>query len=393
VDVRAIILVGAETEAVSSTSTASPNTFVPEQLVGVPIAALDLVGQPVVCHVIDRLRNCGVSAIIVLSSVPAGAASLRNRLPAAVQHEEVSVDEIWGAAEGLFLRMSKDTADAVLIMRMGPYTEVDFNQLLKSHLARRNCATSVTNQFRQPLDIVALDSAHAEEAAIVIRRRMQWNWRPSETLVSYGYFNALRHGQDFRSFTEDALMRRCALIPKAREVRPGVWLGRNARLHDTVRVEGPVFVGERAKIRKDVVLRGYSAIESGAQIDTGTLVGSSTVLPQTYIGKHLNLVRSVAGFSQIVQIDRNVTVHIADERLTKTISAPSLKKTWEPVRSSLFLVKRTVSANLARLYSNEAPVQGLDLVQPSANRARAHAAAASASRNPKRAEEDPNNRH
>src|SRR5712671_4434246 len=157
VDVRAIILVGAETEAVSSTSTASPNTFVPEQLVGVPIAALDLVGQPVVCHVIDRLRNCGVSAITVLSSVPAGAASLRNRLPAGAQHEEVSVDEIWGSAEKLFLEMSKDTVDTVLILRVGPYAEVDFNQLLTFHLARRNCATSIGNQFRQPLDIVALD--------------------------------------------------------------------------------------------------------------------------------------------------------------------------------------------------------------------------------------------
>ena len=389
-DVRAIILVGAETETVSPTSTASQDSFVPEQLVGVAIAALDVVGQPVVCHVIDRLRNCGVSAITVLGSVPTqSAASLSDRLPSRVRYEEVFGERIWSAAESLFLRMSKDLADTVLILRVGPYAEVDFNQLLKFHLSRRNCATSLANQSRQPLDILALDGARAEEAAVVIQRKMQWNWRPSETLISYGYFNPLRNGRDFRNLTEDVLTRRCAMIPKGREVRPGVWMGKNARLHSTVKVEGPVFIGEHAKLREGVVVRGCSCIEVHSEIDKGTIIDGSTVLPHTYMGKHLTLEQSVAGYSQIAQVEGNLTVHIADERLTKTISAPSLKTSFQPLRSGLFLVKQTVSANLARMHSSREPIQTLDAKeQPPVKTALARAAAASASRIAKRREED-----
>jgi NDP-sugar pyrophosphorylase family protein len=390
VDVRAIILVGVETEAISCGSTATYDSSVPEESVGAPIAALDLVGQPVVCHVIDRLRNYGVSDISVLNTVaPQSGASLVTRLPANVHYAEISASAIWTLAEGLFLRMAKEKADAVLILRIGPYAEVDFNQLLNLHFSRRNCATSMTNQFRQSLDIVALDAARADEAAVVIRRRMQWNWRPSEMVVTYGYFNALRNGRDFRTLAEDVLMRRCAVIPRAREVTPGVWLGKNARLHNSVKVEAPVFIGERATLREDVVVRGCACIEAHSEIDKGTLIDGSTVLPRTYVGKQLTLARSVAGFSQIAQVDRNVTVHVADQRLTKTISAAPLRNSLEPVRSGLFLVKRAVSASLARMYSRGEPMKTSDVKEElPVKTIRAQAAAASASRSSKRREDD-----
>jgi carbonic anhydrase/acetyltransferase-like protein (isoleucine patch superfamily) len=285
--------------------------------------------------------------------------------------------------------MAKEMADAVLLLRVGPYAEVDFSQLLNLHFSRRNCATSITNQFRQPLDVVALDAARAEEAAVVIRRRMQWNWRPSETLVSYGYFNPLRNGRDFRNLAEDVLMRRCALIPRAREVSPGVWSGQNVRLHASVKVEAPVFIGDRARLREDVVLRGCACVEARSEIDKGTLIEGSSVLPNTYIGKQLRLTQSVAGFSQIAQVDRNLSVHVVDERLTKTIPASSLKNTFQPVRSGLFLVKRTVAANLARMYSGGAPIQASDMSQQApVKTVRAQAAAASASRTAQPREDD-----
>jgi NDP-sugar pyrophosphorylase family protein len=383
VDVRAIILVGADAETASSPPSSSQGSPLPEQLVGVPIAALDVVGQPVVCHVIDRLRNCGVREISVLSAVaPESGASLRDRLPTGVRHAETSAAAIWSLAEDMFLRMAKDGADAVILLRVGAYAEVDFNQLLKFHFARGNCATLVADQFRKPWDVLALDTGRGEEAAAVLRRRMQWHWRASETFVSYGYFNPLLNGRDFRKLAEDALMRRCALIPRAREVTPGVWLGERARLHNTTRVEGPAFIGERAKLREGVVVRACSSIEAYSEVDKRTLVDGSTVLPHTYIGKQLNLEHSVAGFSQIAQVDRNISVHISDERLTKAISPPSLKRTLQPVRSGLFLVKRSVAANLARMYSGREPMSMVQVEkQPSVKTARAHAAAASTSRN------------
>jgi hypothetical protein len=392
VDVRAIILIGTQAESTSPSSSLESSLGTPasERVVGISIAALDLLGQPIVCHVLDRLRSHGIIGCSVLSCVDDVAGLRERKFRDGVRHVEIPASQIWSAAEEAFVEMAGKT-DTVILLRLGPYAEVDFNQLLKFHVSHRNCATSVFSQLGQSLEIIALDSARVQEAAGVLRRKMRWNWRPSETFHSYGYSNLLRDGSDFRRFAEDALMRRCALIPKAREVTTGVWVGKNARIDASARLEGPAFIGERAKIGPSVILSGCSSVEHHGQVDKGTKIDSSTVLPRTYVGRELNLIRSVAGFSRITQVDRDVTVHISDGSLTKPILRRSIKRALHPVHSGLFLVGRTISSRFSRSHiSGATPVKAsLDASQPaSAGKARVQAAAASASRNLKRKDEE-----
>lgn len=332
---------------------------------GFPIGALDLLGQPVVCHVIDRLRSYGISEISLLSANPLPE-GMKQKLPSSVEIVECEAGKMWAVAEDTFLRLASQGPDTILALRVGAYAEIDFAQLLKFHLARRNCATTVCDHLGYPLDVLALDSARKIEAVNVLRGSMRWNWRASEMFQSYGYVNLLRDGQNFRQLAEDALMRRCALIPRGQELMPGVWVGKNARIHRDATVEGAVFIGDHAKVGAGTFLSGCSTIEHHSQVDQRTLVDNSTVLPYSYVGESLNVVQSVVGFSQIAQVKRHVTVSIADAKLTRVISASAVKRALEPVRSTLSRVSQGLSARLGRQKMDELPT-GSRLAQLKSN--------------------------
>ena len=390
VDVRAIILLGAEAEAsAKETSLIPANSSQPdaERLLGFPVGALDLLGQPVVCHVIDRLKSYGISEISLLTSsrLPEG---MKAKISAEVDLVECASEDVWGTAEATFLRLASQRPDSVMILRIGAYAEVDFHQLLKFHFARRNGATIVCDHLGYPLDIVALDPSRKIEAIHVISQNMRWNWRASEIFHSYGYVNLLRDGKDFRRLAEDALMRRCALIPRGQELKPGVWVGKHARIHRNATIEGPTFIGDQAKVGAGTFLSGCSTLEHHCRVDQRTLVDNSTVLPYSYVGESLNLVQSVVGFSQIAQVKRNATVSIADAKLTGVIAATTLKRTLNPMRAVLSKVSQTLADRFQGKDADQIPADPRSIepqvdefvMNVAPQKENAHAAAASASR-------------
>ena len=382
VDVRAIILLGTSNEVFGTTESpiATNQDNDAEQLMGYPIGAVDLLGQPVICHVIDRLRSYGISGITVLSEIESlPQLAVNGKLPERTQVIDVATEKMWARAEDEFLRLPSQT-DSVLVIRVGPYAEVDFNQLLKFHIARRNAATAVWDKVGNPLDIIALDPSRKIEATAVLRRKLRWNWRPSEMFHSYGYVNLLQNGEDFRALAEDALMRRCALIPRGQEVSPGVWLGKSARVHPAASVEGPAFIGEHTRIGAGTVLAGCSTLEHHSQVDRSTRLDNSTVLPFSYVGKNLNVTESVIGFSQVSQVKRNVTVSIADAKLIRSISMSPVTRSLAPVHSIFSRVSKNLSETFGRKDVPE--VSAIETFKVEAAEVvpqKAHAAAASGS--------------
>ena len=181
-------------------------------------------------------------------------------------------------------------------------------------------------------------------------------------------------------------MRRCALIQRGQELKPGVWVGKHARIHRNATIEGPTFIGDQAKVGAGTFLRGCSTLEHHCKVDQRTLVDNSTVLPYSYVGESLNVVQSVVGFSQIVQVKTNVTVSIADAKLTGTIPASTLKRTLDPMRSILAKVSQTLADRFpgngqirANQRASEPQVKEFEMEAPP-QKENAHAAAASASR-------------
>ena len=77
----------------------------------------------------------------------------------------------------------------------------------------------------------------------------------------------------------------------------------------------PAYIGSYAKVRPSAVITRCSAIERHCEIDCGTVVENSNVLPFSYVGAGLDVVEAVVGYRNLVPLRRDVEVEITDARL------------------------------------------------------------------------------
>jgi carbonic anhydrase/acetyltransferase-like protein (isoleucine patch superfamily) len=327
-DLAAIIIVGARPEEGETARNDRSSGVAAEVFAGIPIALLDLLGKSVAHHVVDRLHRAGVEAVTALSSE--GACEEAND----PQLSCLPANELWRAAEEAFCAYASEGVESVLLLRLGPYGEVDLDPLLRFHSERRQNATVIYDQGRNPLDAAIVQAARRTDALFLIRNGLRSTRLPSEPYIVPGYVNRLENTRDLRRLAQDALLMRCEIQPQGREIKPGVWIGEHARIHRTARVLAPAFVGTRAKLRAASVVTRCSVVEHHAEVDCGTVLEDTTVLPYTYVGAGLDASHAVAGFGRLVHLRRDAEVEITDARLLGTVSVSAA---WRTLKSAASL--------------------------------------------------------
>lgn len=330
-DLAAIIIVGARGEE-SDTAGNSHRPGAPaEVFAGIPIALLDVVGKSVAHHVTDRLRRAGVEAVTALTGDGAGGETI----PGGGRTQPSSPgNDLWRAAEETFSAYATEGVENVLLLRLGPYAEFNIDALLRFHSARRQNATLIFDQKGGPLDAAVVQAARRNDAAFLIRNGLRVTRLPSEPYIMPGYVNRLENALDLRRLAQDALLIRCDVQPHGHELKPGVWVGEHARIHRTARVLAPAFVGARAKLRAASVVTRCSVVEHHAEVDCGTVLEDTTILPYTYVGAGLDASHAVAGFGRLVHLRRQAEVEIADSRLLGTVSSSA---PWRTLKSAASL--------------------------------------------------------
>ena len=138
--------------------------------------------------------------------------------------------------------------------------------------------------------------------------------RDCEPFLVTDYVNRLHGATDLRRLAVDGLMQINAIRPVGIELKPGVWAGPSAHVHRKARVVAPAFIGAHAKVRASSLITRGTVIEHHAEIDCGTVVENSTILPFTRIGAGLDVMHSVVGFRRLTHLLRNVEVEISDGR-------------------------------------------------------------------------------
>ena len=123
------------------------------------------------------------------------------------------------------------------------------------------------------------------------------------------------------------MLEKNAIRPVGKEIKPGVWVGEGARIHRKARVVAPAFIGAHSKIRASALITRGSVIEHHAEVDCGTVVENSTVLPFTYVGAGLDVMHSVVGFRRLSHLLRNVEVEISDDKLVGMSPASAVSRT------------------------------------------------------------------
>src|SRR6266511_455494 len=107
---------------------------------------------------------------------------------------------------------------------------------------------------------------------------------PLYGFVVDGYWEDVGNLEAYQKAHQDILDGRVKVDIGGFEVRPGVWLGEGAEVDPDARLDGPVLIGDFAKVERDVHLREYSVIGSGVVVKSGAFLDRVVVRDNAYIG-------------------------------------------------------------------------------------------------------------
>jgi hypothetical protein len=287
---------------------------------------LDVAGKNALQRMTERLQQYGISSISAVVETGSSFASARNYgLPSDIACVSAAPERFWRTAESVFNDIAQNGAELVVLIRLGAYAEADFERLIQFHLDR-HCRVTQMAFGPQPLEIFCISASRRNDAASLFRTQLAHCRIECPLLQHEGYLNPLACPRDLRQFAIDILTRKTQTCPAGKEAKPGVWIAPGALIEKGARLLAPAFVGSLARIRAGAVVTRCSSVEQHAEVDCGTVIENSTVLPFSYVGAGLDLGHSVAGMGRIVNLRRDVTVEIVDPKLIGVMPATSGKK-------------------------------------------------------------------
>ncbi len=295
--VRALVLVGGRGET--------------ERFAGFPLALVDVLGRSPLMRAVDRIHASGISEIAVIGdTAPLPLASSAGSCTFNVAGPE----SFWGEALQQFRKLSRHS-ECVLVMRLGAWAEVDFAAMVAEHRQAGSAIMRAASREGEPLDVFVISSNSQTEAAALLRGELRDNRIAFSQHTTQGYVNQLAEAADIRLLTLDAFVGNSEVRPCGREIRPGVWVGKGARIHRNARIVAPAFIGDGCKVRDAVVITRGSSLERNSEVDCATMIDNSSVLPYTRIGAGLEFERSIAGYQQVHSLPRNATVKVEDPHM------------------------------------------------------------------------------
>jgi hypothetical protein len=317
----AIIIVGPEISEVSHSSSAakastaySLGTQLPRSS---PLACVEVLGRSVLERAVDEMLRAGVNAITLLAD--SCLAPVRSEIDQVATNLPLSwKEDAWLGAARILRRYKEPGIDVTFLLRAAAYVELDPLDALQFHHERQQVVTRVFDE-QGPLDIWIIDTARMAESEDILAA-LELSAQARYTLP--GYVNRLQEPRDLRRLAVDGLTLRCRLRPQGSEMRPGVWIDDGAQVHRTARIVAPAFLGRKSKIEEQCLITRCSVVESNCQIDYGTVVDDSSILSSTYVGIGLDVSHSIVNGSQLLNLERDVALEIADPGMIRRNSLP-----------------------------------------------------------------------
>jgi hypothetical protein len=225
-----------------------------------------------------------------------------------------TADSFSSAWETAVAQQLNDGAEALLLLRLGAYLEIDFRDLLRFH---RDTSSGLTQVYgrKSAFDLGVVSADHLRTEAGSYRRRLSALIPRSQRYNFLGYSNKLREPADLRRLVQDVLTGRNAIRPAGEQAEPGIWIGDGASVDPSASLCGPLYIGANTQIKGSCIINQGTTIERDCEVDFGTTVTDSCVLPGTYIGMGLNIVHSIVAPNRLFHLDRNVGMDISDARI------------------------------------------------------------------------------
>ena len=115
------------------------------------------------------------------------------------------------------------------------------------------------------------------------------------------------------------------LVLGGKEVQPGVWLARNARVHPTARLAAPAFLGENCRIGALAQVGPAVSIGRDCTIERETRVANSVVYRGSYVGPQLALKGVVVDRSRLISTGCDAEIEDVDELLLGSVFGSSIR--------------------------------------------------------------------
>lgn len=271
-------------------------------LLGSATVLWDVLGKNILDRTIDRLRRYGVENVTVISE---------NKTNSQAQSSNALFWSAWDSAVGQYLNHG---VDSLLLVRVGPYAEFDVADLVRFHRGVHSELTQVYDG-RGALDLVLVDAAQLRSGTGSFRSRLSALIPNRHRYRCNAYTNRLRDGMEFRSLVRDALVGRCDIQPVGKELRKGVWIGPNTKIDPSAYIEAPAYIGEGSCVGPACQILEMSTVERNCDIDAGTTVQDSCVLPGTAVGMGLSVAHSIVAGARLLHLYREVELELPDRRL------------------------------------------------------------------------------
>lgn len=286
-----------------------------------PITCTDILGQSVLDRTVARLGDAGIRTISVI-----GGPNLR-LLPKSPGVEVIVTRNSfarWPRAQQTMREQSTQGIKTVLMIGLGAYMEVNVAEALERHGAQGMPLTQIEISG-SPLDFWIVNSRWFSTAATGCTLPFRYGEFPGLPVPSpvSGYVNRLAGAGDLRQLVVDAFLSRCEIKPRGREVRPGIWMDDDARVHKSARLVAPVYVGRSTTVGPSAVITRFSNLECYCQVGAGTVVDSASLLCHTVLGNGLDVSHAVVDGKNFVDLNRNVAFQIEDPKLVRDTTPPN----------------------------------------------------------------------
>jgi len=288
------------------------------------IAKIDILGESLLDRVLSQLERLGAAGHSVISK------GTPNQLFPSRTAAPDSFVTAWEQAVAGYVNQG---VDALLLMRVGTYTDLDYAQLLEFH-TRTSSAVTQAYAADGALDVALVSASALHNADGAYWRVLSGLLSQKRKFMYRGYVNRLASPQDFYTLVDDGLRGRCALKPVGSETREWVWQAAGSEIDDSTVVSGPAFIGEGAHIGAGCTIGSGTSVERDCQVDCGTTVEQSWVMERTYLGIALDVRRSIVNSGKLFHLDRNLEIEIGDRQL---IGEATTRATWFSGLGSMIL--------------------------------------------------------
>lgn len=118
------------------------------------------------------------------------------------------------------------------------------------------------------------------------------------------------------------------LFFNGRQVQPGVWMARAAKIPDSVTIHAPCYIGEESWIEADCTLGPHAVIGPNCLVSRGTVITRSILTESTFLGPGLEVADSLVNRTRVHNVRLGAEIEIEERHVACDLSDKSSRPWW-----------------------------------------------------------------